>query len=117
MAIIVTTAVGFAVWALSPSLVDTPLPWDAAWPFYSTILLSTGFLVSQVTIKPWLGFFGVWAGQVFALVALPLDRTTNMFGPAVWWALGVVGTGVGSLILVVGWLLGKTLQRKLKKDA
>ncbi len=114
VAIIVSNVVGFGVWAFSPRLVDTPLPWDADWPFYSMILLGTGFLVSLITIKPWLGFFGVWTGQIVALLVLPLDTTTNMLGPTAWWVLGVVSTGVGALILVVGWHLGKTLFRRRK---
>lgn len=117
VATVISILVGFGVWALSPTLVDTPLPWDADWPFYSTTLLVTGFLVSLVTIKPWLGFFGIWAGQMVALLALPLDRTTNMFGPTAWWVLGVVSTGVGALILVAGWYLGKTLHRRIKRHA
>ena len=66
VATVISIVVGFGVWALSPRLVDTPLPWDADWPFYSTILLGTGFLVSLVTIKPWFGFFGIWTGQIVA---------------------------------------------------
>jgi hypothetical protein len=117
VAIVISIVVGFGVWALSPRLVDTPLPWDAHWPFYSTILLCTGFLVSLLTTKPWPGFFGIWTGQVVALLVLPLDRTTNMLGPTAWWVLGVVSTGVGALMLVVGWYLGKTLYRRIKKRA
>jgi hypothetical protein len=116
-AVIVTAAAGFAVWGLSPRLVGTPLPWDATCPFYSTTLLSIGFLVSRLASTQWLGFFGVWAGQVIALVVLPLDRTNNMLGPAVWWVLGIAATGVGSLILVVGWFLGNALYRKLIERA
>ena len=117
MAIVITIVVGFGVWALSPRLVATPLPWDADWPFYSTVLLGTGFLISRFTMKPWLGFFGFWAGQIVALLVLPLDRTTNMLGPTAWWVLGVLSTAVGALILVVGWYLGQTLHRRIKKHA
>ena len=117
VALIISMVVGFGVWALSPGLVNTPLPWDADWPFYSTILLVTGFLVSRVTVKPWRGFFGIWAGQIVALLVLPLDRTTNMFGPTAWWVLGFVSTGVGALLLVVGWYLGNTFYRRMKKHA
>lgn len=117
VAIVISIVVGFGVWGLSPRLVDTPLPWDADWPFYSAVLLGTGILVSLVTIKPWPGFFGIWTGQIVALLVLPLDRTTNMLGQTAWWVLGVVGTGVGALILAVGWYLGKAFHRRIKKDA
>lgn len=117
VAIVISSLVGFGVWALSPRLVETPLPWDADWPFYPTVLLGAGFLVSLLAAKPWLGFFGVWTGQVVALVVLPLDRTTNMLGSTAWWVLGVVSTGFGALILVFGWYLGKIFHRRLTRRA
>jgi|GEM_PF-1759722 len=114
---VISILIGFGVLALSPRLVGTPLPWDADWPFYSTILLGAGVLVSLLSIKPWLGFFGIWAGQITALLVLPLDRTANMLGTTVWWVLGVGSTGVGALILVVGWHLGETIHRRINKRA
>lgn len=111
---IVSAAVsGFLVWALSPSLAGTPLPWDASWPFYSIVFLVTGLIVAQFARIMWLAVIGAWAGQLVALIMLPLDRTVNMWGEEAWWTLGVVGTGVGSLIVVAGWILGNTIRKRL----
>lgn len=103
----ISALAGFSVWAFSPRLVGTPLPWDAQWPFYSMVLLGTGLLVSLFTRTPWPGFSGMWTGQIIALFVLPLDRSTNMLGPTVWYLLGVVSTGVGALIFVAGWYARK----------
>jgi hypothetical protein len=115
LAFLASFVIGFGVWALAPRIAGTPLPWDAKWPFYSAILLGAGLAFSLARLGAWTGFFGIWAGQIAALILLPLDRTTNMLGSTAWWVLGVVGTGVGSLILVVGWWLGNGIDRWIGK--
>lgn len=111
--ILISTAAGFLVWGLSPKITGTPLPWDAPWPFYSSALLVTGLIVAQPAHRMWPCVFGAWVGQVVALLVLPLDRTTNMWGEGAWWVLGIVATGVGSLIVAAGWLAGRAIRKKL----
>lgn len=112
-AMAVAVAAGFLVWALSPRLTGQPLPWDATWPFYSLVLLGAGAIASQLGRRMWVGFAATWAGQVVALFTLPLNRTQNMMGQGAWWVLGLVATGVGSVILVLGWLLATVARKKL----
>lgn len=114
-AMAVAVAAGFLVWALSPRLTGQPLPWDAKWPFYSLVLLAAGLVASQLGQRMGFSFAATWAGQVIALVTLPLDRTANMMGQGAWWVLGIAATGVGSLILVLGWLLGTFVRKKLRE--
>lgn len=109
----IATTAGLLVWALSPGITGTALPWDATWPFYSSAFLATGLIVSQVAHRMWPCVIGAWAGQVAALIALPLDRTTNMWGETAWWVLGIVATGVGSLIVAAGWMAGRAIRKRL----
>ncbi|MFZ5524281.1 MAG: hypothetical protein ACOY9D_09415 [Pseudomonadota bacterium] len=104
-------SLGYSVWALSPRLLGTPLPWDADGPFYSAILLGAGWLAGKMDAQVWRGYIPVWLGQVLALAILPLDRTANMLGSNAWWILGIAGTGVGSLMFVAGGYLAQALRR------
>jgi len=106
-------AAGFLVWELAPSLTGQPLPWDAPWPFYSLVMGTAGFAIGQFSRGVWLCIAAAWAGQVVALIVLPLDRSANMLGVGAWWVLGILATGVGSLILWIGWALARLWRRKL----
>lgn len=109
-AIAVAATGAYLVWALSPRLVGTPLPWDASWPYYTLAMGLVGFAVAQISSHGWACVVAAWAGQVAALVVLPLDRTANMFGVTAWWTLGVVATGLGALILGAGYALGRAVR-------
>ncbi|MBS3964111.1 MAG: hypothetical protein KGZ80_06395 [Methylomonas sp.] len=112
-AAVVSAAAGLLVWTLSSELAGTPLPWDAAWPFYSSVLFGTGLVVAQLTHRPGFCVLAAWAGQIAALILLPLDRTTNMWGEAAWWVLGILATGIGSLLVAGGWIAGRAIRNSL----
>lgn len=112
-AILAVAATGFLVWALAPRLVGTPLPWDASWPFYSLTMGVTGLVASQLSAHVWTCVAAAWLAQIVALVVLPLDRSANMLGVETWWVLGVIATGIGSLIVAAGWFLGRGLLKWL----
>lgn len=103
-------AFGFGLWASAPWLVGTREPWDAEIPFYYTGLMllggtALGAAFPQRSVAAFLGF---WAGQFIATLVLPgYDRT--------WAALGVITTGIGSLIGLGGYLAGALLRRLLTK--
>jgi hypothetical protein len=84
---------GFGLWASAPWLVGTREPWDAQAPFYYTgaMLLGGAALGGALPRHCAAATLGLWAGQAISMLLLPgHDRT--------WAALGVVTTGVGSLI-------------------
>ena len=108
-----SAAVGLLVWGFSPELAGTPLPWDAAWPYYSGALFATGLIVAQFIHRPGFCVLAAWAGQVAALAILPLDHSTNMWGGTAWWVLGILATGIGSLLLAGGWIAGRALRNRL----
>ena len=113
--ILVSTAAGFLVWALSPKLTGAPLPWDAPWPFYSCVFLAAGLVVSPIAPRIWPCVIEAWVGQAVALFVLPLDRTTNMWGEGAWWTLGILATGAGSLIVAAGWVAGRVIRKRLSR--
>lgn len=116
-AVLISATAGFLVWALAPTLVGVPLPWDAAWPFYSLMMGMAGLAAAQLSARGWICVGAAWAGQIVALVALPLDRSTNMFGVGAWWVLGVVSTGIGALVLGAGFALGRFVSNWLAGKA
>lgn len=95
----------FAVWAVSPALVDRAEPWDADWPYYSTASLIFGLGVGFAFRRHLLStYVGAWSGQVLALLFLPgHDRA--------WWYLGVIATAFGSLIFLIGVAVGSSIAR------
>jgi hypothetical protein len=104
---VVSSAIAmFSVWAVSPFLFAAPEPWDSPYPAYSVSSALLGFLVG-VTFQRNIPacFMGAWAGQVIALATLPgLDRG--------WLLLGVFTTGAGSLVFVLGVLVGSLLRSR-----
>jgi hypothetical protein len=109
IAFAVAVIFGFGVWAASPYVVGRREPWDANFPFYSVILIVTGLIVGWLLPrKIWLCFLGVWLGQVFALAVLP-------GGQSGWLLLGIITTGLGSLISLIGWLIGSFIASQMKR--
>jgi hypothetical protein len=102
---------GLGLWASAPWLVGTREPWDAEFPFYYTGLMLFGgaALGAAFPRHSATAFVGIWVGQLMASLALPgHDRT--------WAHLGVVTTGVGSLIGLGGHLVGSLLRVLLTND-
>lgn len=112
-ATVFSAAAGLLMWLFSPEIADTQLPWDAAWPYYSGTLFATGLIVAQLVQRPWFCVLAAWIGQLAALAILPLDRTTNMWGETAWWVLGILATGIGSLLLAGGWITGRAIRNRL----
>jgi hypothetical protein len=97
----------FFIWASSPLLFAQAEPWDTPYPFYSITAFFGGCLLGfrfrGGALLP--SFIGAWVGQVVALAALPgHDRT--------WFGLGVVTTGVGSLVVLAGALVGALVRSR-----
>ena len=107
IAVLLSAATGYLVWALAPALIGEPLPWDAPWPFYSVVMAAGGLASSLFSARGWMCAGAAWFGQVLALVVLPLDRSANMMGVGAWWWLGVFATGIGAVLLGVGFALGR----------
>ena len=100
---------GFGIWAASPALTGVPEPWDSEYPYYLVLSIvgggTLGFFYSKHLL---FCYVGAWSGQIVALAVLPgLDRG--------WILLGVMTTAIGSLLIllgaVIGWLLRKGLDR------
>lgn len=97
-------ALGFGIWASSPILTGFAEPWDSPNPFYSLTSLVGGAVLGFLAPKHLLlCYFGAWLGQVIALAVLPgLDRG--------WLLLGVMSTAVGSVLILVGAVIGKAVR-------
>ena len=110
MAFAVATIFGFGVWAASPYLGGRREPWDADFPFYSVTLIVAGVIVGfLLPRKVWICFLGVWLGQIFALAVLP-------GGESGWFLLGVVTTAIGTLVSLIGWIIGSFIRSHLKNS-
>lgn len=97
-------AVGFGIWLVAPVVAGRAAPWDAAFPLYGVVLISSGILVGLMGPRPrflgWLtSWIGTWAGQVLALLILPWLERVSL--PA-----GVASTGLGSSLFVIGTVAG-----------
>lgn len=103
-------AVGFGLWASAPFLVGVREPWDAELPFYYTalMLLGGGALGVGFPGRPGCALLGIWVGQAVAFLVLPgHDRA--------WAWLGVMTTGLGSLLGVAGSLAGWLLRLSVSR--
>jgi hypothetical protein len=96
---------GFGIWALSPILTGQHEPWDSQYPFYSLASLIGGGVLGALAPKRLVYCYaGAWSGQVVALAVLPgLDRG--------WLLLGVMTTAVGSLLILVGAVIGRAVRQ------
>lgn len=98
----------YAVWASSPLLFSAVEPWDTPYPFYSVTLFFGGLFIGYVFSAVASPALGAWAGQVAALLTLPgHDRD--------WILLGVVTTGIGSLLVLAGVLLGRLACQRINR--
>lgn len=105
-------AFGFGLWASAPIFVGTREPWDAELPFYYSglMLLGGGAIGFVFPRRVGSAFFGIWAGQAVTILVLPgLDRN--------WAWLGVITTGLGSLVGVGGHLAGWLLRHSVSGTA
>lgn len=107
-------AVGFGLWASAPILVGVREPWDAELPFYYSGLMLLGGSALGASFQGRVGsaFLGIWVGQAVAFLVLPgHDRT--------WAWLGVMTTGLGSLLgvggFLAGWLLRSSVSRAVSR--
>lgn len=96
---------GFLLWALSPMIIHRREPWDAEWPFYLVVIVIAGavaglFGTNRLQTVAW-----VWAGQVTALATV-VGRE--------WFPLGVITTGIGSSLSLLGWAAVSVIRRLLK---
>ena len=104
---------GLAVWVTAPAVIGQTEPWDAGWPYYRTVMFVGGFIVG-LGARTWeirgLAYVAVWVGQIGGTVITGLAARGGL-------ALGVLTTGIGSLWLVPGLLLGAGLQAVYKNRA
>lgn len=105
--------IGYGVWAAAPAIVHKSQPWDAQWPYYSAVLITTGGLVRLRTSADYVALFlGLWFGQNLAIFVLPLDRTDWWGGPVFQALIGMLSTGAGALISLVGYLAGSAIRSR-----
>jgi hypothetical protein len=99
-------ALMFGLWAGAPGLLGVLEPWDTDYPVYATAALLAGAALGYLSRGALLALFlGAWFGQIVALVALPgHDRS--------WLFLGVLTTGLGSLVVVAGGAVGGWLRKR-----
>ena len=99
---------GSLLWALSPMVVHRREPWDAEWPFYLIVVVAAGML-SRILGGRWREtVLGFWLGQVAAIAMLgTADQRASL-------PVGVVTTGVGSLLTLPGWWAIHMLWRLIK---
>jgi hypothetical protein len=71
LVVLAGAGIGYALWVGAPAIVKTQEPWDAAWPYYSAVLITFGFFVRLVTSADYAAvFIGLWLGQIFAILGL-----------------------------------------------
>lgn len=110
-AFVLAFAWGFLIWALSPLLVGTREPWDAAWPYYTATMVAGGLAGGWFLPRCWLqALLGLWLGQVLAIAVLP-------GGDLAWLPLGVVTTAIGALIGFIPYLIGWGARRLWQRRA
>jgi hypothetical protein len=103
---LVAAALMFGLWAGAPGLLGVLEPWDTDHPVYMTAALLIGAALGYAPRSTLLGLFlGAWLGQIAALLLLSgHDRA--------WLLLGFLTTGLGSLVVVAGGLVGRLLRRR-----
>jgi hypothetical protein len=100
---------GFALWGLSPILTGHREPWDAEFPYYIPGMLMGGAVLGAAF--PWrLGpcFVGAWIGQCVAVIVLPSLGAS-------WLILGFITTAAGSLVAVVGAVIGALIRFSISR--
>lgn len=95
---------GFGLWASSQLITGKLEPWDAEWPFYSGAMLVGGAVLGMALPRQTVSMYlGLWGGQAFALWLPGHDRA--------WVLLGLITTGMGSLLGLAGYLAGVVVHR------
>ena len=108
--LLVAFAAGVAIWALAPLVGGAVEPWDSEWPYYSLALLTGGFAMGILGLRPlWLMYLGVVSGQLaYGLFFLPL-------GPL--FAVGIGLLCVYSLLTLLAAIGGERVRRRLSRKA
>lgn len=82
-AFLVTAAIGYALWALSPAITGGREPFDAP-AYYCFGLITAGMIAAMVWASAdaiLVAFAGVWAGQVVATMTLSTWCQTGRCSP------------------------------------
>ena len=113
LVVLVGAGIGYALWVTAPAVVKVQQPWDAAWPYYSAVLITFGCFIRLATSADYPAvFLGLWAGQIVAILGL---YSPHYWGGPVFQAfIGTISTGVGALISLVGYLAGSAIRSKLR---
>jgi len=95
-------AIGFGVWAAAPAAIGQRVAWDGSWPYYSTVLFTSSFVIALFLPRRYAAVFvGTALGQILAeLVFFPIGER-YMLAPRFDWIttiLTVPGTWAGTAI-------------------
>ena len=109
---------GAGIWIASPIFTGHVEPWDSEGPFYLPVMVVGSFIVgllfspgsnvrsvgNELLIGVLGCFFGVWIGQLLAIMIIPTIEK-------VWFLLFLLTTGIGSLLALPGALAGAFLRQ------
>lgn len=99
---IISAIFGFCIWAL-PILKYHSEPWDVGGQSYLIVSIAGGFILGMLAPRYFaVCYLGAWLGQVLACGVLPgIDHA--------WLMLGVLTTGIGSILVLVGAIIGSMI--------
>jgi peptidoglycan/LPS O-acetylase OafA/YrhL len=102
------TALGVAIWLLSPFVTGHREPWDAEGGYYFTALLLAGVLGGLVLPEYWGSLvIGIFAGQAAVLLGGVVAEPAS----GGLWPLGLVVLAFYSVLGLVGAAIGMGLRR------
>jgi peptidoglycan/LPS O-acetylase OafA/YrhL len=102
------TALGVAIWLLSPFVTGHREPWDAEGGYYFTALLLAGVLGGLVLPEYWGSLvIGIFAGQAAVLLGGVVAEPAS----GGLWPLGLVFLAFYSVLGLVGAAIGMGLRR------
>jgi hypothetical protein len=108
-ALLYGAAVGFLLWALSPTLLGVAEPWDTEHRVYTLAMVGAGLALGLLNPRaPAAAYLGAWLGQVLALIVLPSFDND-------WLLLGAISTAVGSLWFLLGVAVGIGVRSLLRR--
>jgi hypothetical protein len=107
-AFLLGTALGVAIWLLSPFVTGHREPWDAEGGYYFSALLLAGVLGGLVLPEYWGSLaIGIFAGQAAVLVGGVVVEPAS----GGLWPLGLVFLAFYSVVGLVGAAIGTGLRR------